>query len=104
MKEFRCVEGLVVGGPGGRIVAVGRRVAAEAWVKEVGLDILQWVDFDDEQSARNQAYGFIEGAAARFQPVDRDRETLDVWWMGVKRSDLDRNDAVVKKVLGPHFA
>ena len=104
MKTFRCVEGFVNDGPGGRVVAVGTVKAAEAWGKSVGLDVLQWTDFEDHAGAYRRALDFVEQPYVRFQPVDGDRETLDVFWMGREKASLDKTDPLVRKVLGPLFA
>jgi hypothetical protein len=103
-KLYRCVEGLVVDGPGGRIVAYGRTEAAETWVEAVGLDVLQWTDYDNYESAHRRAIDLSGSPYVRFQPVDRSRDTLDVFWIGPDRDTLDRTDPAVKKILGPHFA
>ena len=103
-KTFRCVEGFVNDGPDGRVVAAGTVKAAEAWGKSVGLDVLQWTDFDDHAGAYKRALDFVKQPYVRFQPVDGDRETLDVFWMGREHASLDTTDPLVRKVLGPLFA
>ena len=104
MKTFRCVEGFVNDGPDGRVVAVGTVEAAEAWGRLVGLDVLQWTDFETHEEAHARALDFIEQPYVRFQPVDGQRETLDVFWMGKNKATLDTADPLVRRVLGPLFA
>jgi hypothetical protein len=103
MKKYRCVEGFVNDGPHARIVAVGTREAAEAWAVSVDLDVLQWTDFYDYPQAYKRAMDFVESPYVRFQPVDGDRETLDVFWLGRLPTSLDKTEPLVQKVLGPLF-
>ncbi len=104
MKTFRCVEGFVSKGPGGRVVAAGTVIAAEAWGQAAGLDVLQWTDFETHAQAHARALQFIELPYVRFQPVDGQRETLDVFWMGRDKATLDMTAPLVRRVLGPLFA
>ncbi len=104
MKTFRCVEGFVSNGPDGRVVAAGTIEAAEAWGRSVSLDVLQWTDFTDYAGAHARALDFVEPPYVRFQPVDGERETLDVFWIGRETASLDKTDPLVRKVLGPLFA
>jgi hypothetical protein len=98
------LEALVTEGPGGRVVAAGALDQAEKWAAEIGLDLLQWTDHHDYRAAHVRATQLIEVPYLRFQPIDGKRETLDVFWIGPARETLDREDPVVKKILGPLFA
>ncbi len=104
MKTFRCIEGFVTDGPGGRVVAAGTVEAAEAWGQSVGLDVLQWTDFTDYAGAYARALDFVKAPYVRFQPVDGKRETLDVFWIGRETASLDKTEPLVRTVLGPLFA
>jgi hypothetical protein len=104
MKTFRCVEGFVSDGRDGRVVAAGTVKAAEAWGRLVGLDVLQWTDFRTHAAAHARALDFVAQPHVRFQPVDGERETLDVFWMGREKASLNMADPLVRKVLGPLFA
>jgi hypothetical protein len=49
-KEYRVFDDSVDGDPG-RIVGVGLREAVYEWCEQVGLQVLQYTDYDDYESA-----------------------------------------------------